>query len=59
LFFSTITEPRTVRAYWTQKDRPMAPDDDEQRDLVMALHRNDAAHHAVDQQRHQIAGKVS
>src|SRR5471032_126242 len=25
LFFSTRTEPRTVRAYWTQKLSPMAP----------------------------------
>ena len=25
LFFSTSTEPRTVRAYCTQNDRPIAP----------------------------------
>ncbi len=53
LFFSTRTEPRTVRAYCTQKERPMAPTMTNDRDLVVALHRDDAAHHAVDQQRHQ------
>ena len=53
LFFSTITEPRTVRAYCTQKARPMAPTMTKIAISSWRCAEISAAHHAVDQQRHQ------
>ena len=51
LFFSTIVEPRTVRAYCTQFDNPMARISTQHRDLVVRAARQRHARHAVDQER--------
>ena len=53
LFFSTIVEPRTVRAYCTQFDSPIARTSTHERDLVVRAARQRHARHAVDQQRDQ------
>ena len=53
LFFSTIVEPRTVRAYCTQFDSADREHEHVDRDLVVRAARQRDARDAVDQQRDQ------
>ena len=57
LLRSTSVEPRTVRAYCTPARNADREDQDVQRQLVVHVARQQAARHAVDQQRHQDGGK--
>ena len=53
LFFSTIVEPRTVRAYWTQLAAPIAKISTKSATFAMRVARQHRAGDAVDQQRDQ------
>jgi len=51
--FSTMVEPRTVRAYCTQPAKPIGQHQHRNGELVVAIARQRDARHAVDEQRNE------